>query len=78
MKLLNREERRMKDISGAVRLPTQDQFIAPVTILDGQGTVVRVVPAAEFRRLHPIALDAGHARGARRREPRRVEPASAA
>jgi hypothetical protein len=78
MKVLNREERRMKDISGGVMLPTQDESIAPVTILDGHGTVVRVVPAAEFRRLHPIALDAGHARGARRREERRVEPASAA
>jgi len=43
----------MKDSSIAVRLPSHDEFIAPVTIRDGQGGVVRVVPAAEFRRLHP-------------------------
>jgi hypothetical protein len=44
----------------------QEESIAPVTILDGQGSVVRIVAAAEFRRLHPIAGDSGHARGAPR------------
>jgi hypothetical protein len=66
----------MHDSSGAVRLPPQEESIAPVTILDGQGSVVRIVAAAEFRRLHPIAGDSGHAHGAGRRERRRAEPPS--
>lgn len=33
--------------------PVVDQEdVAPVTILDGLGRVVRIVPAAEFRRIH--------------------------
>ena len=39
----------MKDIVEPVRLPSNDESIAPVTILDAQGHVVRVVAAAEFR-----------------------------
>jgi len=39
----------MKDIVEPVRLPSSDESIAPVTILDAQGHVVRVVAAAEFR-----------------------------
>ena len=58
----------------AVRLPTHEESIAPVTILDGQGSVVRVVPAAEFRRLHPSSLDPSHARAAARRERRPADP----
>jgi hypothetical protein len=34
----------------AVRLPSGDESIAPVTILDAQGQIIRVVSAAEFRR----------------------------
>jgi hypothetical protein len=33
-----------------VRLPDHDNTIAPVTILDAEGRVLRVVPAHEF---HP-------------------------
>ena len=33
-----------------VRLPSSDESIAPVTILDTQGRLVRVVSAEEFRR----------------------------
>jgi hypothetical protein len=33
-----------------IRLPSDEEPIAAVTILDGQGRVVRVVPACEFRR----------------------------
>ncbi len=33
-----------------IKLPNQEEAISPVTILDGQGRVVRVVPAEEFRR----------------------------
>jgi hypothetical protein len=43
----------MRHSSGAVRLPLRDESIAPVTILDGQGRVVRVVDASEFRRTQP-------------------------
>ena len=43
----------MKDSAPALELPSGDEFIAPVTILDAQGQVVRVVAAAEFRRIHP-------------------------
>jgi hypothetical protein len=35
-----------------VRLPDDDEDVAPVTILDGLGRVVRVIPAKEFRRNH--------------------------
>jgi len=34
----------------AIKLPNHEEAISPVTILDGQGRVVRVVPAQEFRR----------------------------
>ena len=33
-----------------IRLPSHEEPIPAVTILDGQGRVVRVVPAIEFRR----------------------------
>jgi hypothetical protein len=33
-----------------VRLPKDEEPIADVVILDGQGRLVRVVPATEFRR----------------------------
>ena len=46
----------MKDLPNAVRLPQGQDVIAPVTIFDAQGQVVRVVEAAEFRRTHqPVA-----------------------
>jgi len=32
-----------------VRLPDHDNTIAPMTILDAEGRVLRVVPAQEFR-----------------------------
>ena len=38
----------MKDIVEPVRLPSNDESIAPVTILDAQGHVVRVVAVASF------------------------------
>jgi hypothetical protein len=43
----------MKNVAGAIRPPSGDEDIAPVTILDGQGQVVCVVAPAEFRRTHP-------------------------
>ena len=35
---------------GEIRLPQREEPVAPVTIFDGNGSVLRVVPAAEFRR----------------------------
>jgi hypothetical protein len=35
-----------------VRLVTNEEGVSPVTILDALGRVIRVVPAAEFRRIH--------------------------
>ena len=41
----------MKSSRAATKLPGADEAtIAPVTILDAEGRVVRVVPAAEFQR----------------------------
>jgi exosome complex RNA-binding protein Csl4 len=51
--LSSREVSVMKDFANAVRLPSGDEVIAPVTILDAQGQVVQVVAADEFRRTHP-------------------------
>jgi hypothetical protein len=66
----------MKKSAGTLRLPSPDESIGPVTILDGQGRVVRVVPASEFRRAQP---DTGGWRDLRRARPlnqRRSTPAA--
>ena len=57
-------------MNDAVRLPAEEIPVGPITILDGQGRVLRVVAAAEFRRHHPV--EAGPARAGRtgRRPPR--------
>src|SRR5438094_8432801 len=51
------------------RLPSRDQSVAPGTILDGEGRVIRVVPAAEFRR--PQLPSRGTWRDRRRDKPPR-------
>jgi hypothetical protein len=38
--------------SASIGLPVRDEEAAPVSILDGQGRVVQVVSAEEFRRDH--------------------------
>lgn len=61
----------MKSPAGVVRLPWHDdEAIAPVTILDALGQVVRVVPAKEFR--GPAPASHGHSREQRRRLSRRA------
>jgi hypothetical protein len=45
----------MNVLTDAVRLPTTNDSIAPVRILDADGHPVCVVSADEFRRSHPIA-----------------------
>ena len=56
----------MTTSSDAVWLPSGDESVGPVTILDAQGRVLRVVSAEDFRRARPKArperLD-GRARG---------------
>jgi len=52
----------MRSSSSAIRLPSPDETIAPVTILDGQGRVVRVAPATEFRRPEPASRGLGRER----------------
>jgi hypothetical protein len=42
----------MKISAETVRLASGDDSIAPVSILDAQGQVLRVVTAEEFRRTH--------------------------
>ncbi len=39
-----------RSVMDEIRLPSHDEPISAVTILDGQGRVKRVVPANEFRR----------------------------
>ena len=43
----------MNVLRGAVRLPSANDSIAPVRILDAVGRLVCVVSAEEFRRTHP-------------------------
>lgn len=45
-----------------VKLPDTVFPVAPVTIYDGQGRVTGILPADEFRRLHPHSYraDAAH------------------
>jgi len=43
----------MKTLPDIVHLPPGDASVAPVRILDADGSVVRVVSAEEFRRMHP-------------------------
>jgi hypothetical protein len=57
-----------------IRLPSHEEPIPAITILDGQGRVVRVVPANEFRR-GPIIRR--HAIVSRRRGGRRMPGESA-
>jgi hypothetical protein len=58
----------MKSSPDTVRLPSRDEGIAPVTIFDAQGRIVRVVPATELQRPAPISRANRHER--RRRVPR--------
>jgi len=40
--------------SADLRLASDEEGAAPVTILDGLGRVVRTIPAEEFRRIHGV------------------------
>ena len=54
-----------------VKLPSHEELIAPVTILDVQGRVVRVVPATEFRRIQVVPTRPIVGNWRRRKGPRR-------
>ena len=60
----------MEQVIDAVRLPSRDDdSIAPVTILDAAGQVVRVVSAADFRRAYgPVGSFATGRRSRRQRD----------
>jgi hypothetical protein len=45
-----------------------EENVAPVTILDGQGRVIRIVPVEEFRRIHGVPEQPGADKWRRRRE----------
>ena len=60
----------MSMFADVVRLPSGDEVIAPVKILDAEGNVVRVVSAAEFRRTHPRVPTRRPLSLSHRREPR--------
>jgi len=55
-----------------MRPVADDEDVAPVTILDGLGRVVRIVPAEEFRRLRGVPERPSPDTWRRRRE--RVKP----
>ena len=48
----------MKHVTETVRLPSSDDAIGPVMILDGEGRVMRVISADEFRRDHATVASA--------------------
>jgi hypothetical protein len=52
--------------SDEVRLPRNEEPVAAVTIFDGNGSIVRVVPAMEFRRATTIRIGPGGGRGTSR------------
>ena len=60
----------MNDFVDAVRLPAAEESIAPVTILDAEGHVVRIEAAAEFRRTHVSVAASRHPAAAIRRQRR--------
>jgi len=60
-----------------IKLPNHEEAISPVTILDGQGRVVRVVPAQEFRR-RAVTAELSPARAKKYHRPARTGASVAA
>jgi hypothetical protein len=52
----------MSVLTDAVRLPSANEAVAPVRILDADGHLVCVVSAEEFRRAHPTRFEADRAK----------------
>ena len=63
----------MNTSSEALRLPSGDDSVPPVTILDADGHVVGVVSAEEFRRMHPPVVAPRRFSRAESRHRRRVD-----
>jgi hypothetical protein len=59
-----------------VRLPRNEEPMAPVTIFDANGSIVRVVPATEFRRAPTMRVGPGARRGAARSTSGRADTAA--
>ena len=59
----------MNVVTDAVRLPSTNDSIAPVRILDADGNLVCVVSADEFRRTHPTIETTDSTSTAPRRRP---------
>jgi hypothetical protein len=59
----------MNVLTDAVRLPSTNDLIAPVRILDADGHLVCVVSADEFRRMHPSIATTDSTSTAHRRPP---------
>lgn len=67
----------MNVLRGTVRLPSANDSIAPVRILDTAGRLVCVISAEEFRRTHPTIDTPGSTPTPRhRRLPNRPDPRS--
>ena len=66
----------MNVLRGAVRLPSANDSIAPVRILDIDGRLVCVVSAEEFRRTHPTIDTPDSTPTAHHRLPNRPDPRS--
>jgi hypothetical protein len=65
----------MNVLRNAVRLPSANDSIAPVRLLDADGRLVCVVSAEEFRRTHPtIDTTDSTPTAHRRRPPNRPPP----
>ncbi|PYO12370.1 MAG: hypothetical protein DMD75_07635 [Candidatus Rokuibacteriota bacterium] len=55
-----------RSVSTEVRLPNNEEPMAPVTIFDANGSIVRVVAATEFRRDTTMRVEPGARRGTAR------------
>ena len=55
-----------QSMADEVRLPRNEEPVAAVTIFDGNGSIVRVVPATKFRRAPTIRIRPGVGRGTAR------------
>jgi len=63
---------RRRSAMDEIRLPSHGDLIPAVTILDGEGRMVRVVPGDEFRRGRSSAGSLSQAAGAKGKHARRV------
>jgi hypothetical protein len=58
-----------RSIVDGIRLPSREEQVSAVTILDGEGRIIRVVPANEFRRGPIVRREHATRRSGARGEP---------